>query len=263
MTIKNIDVASTLRCRCVRCRCVRCRCVHCRCVRFAVAVYAVAVYAVAVYAVAMKQNAQELTQFITKFITQFITQFTTLEQIPLYFDKINNVVSDYTNWVIPGRLMCGPSPLTMGNAAMDIIADGINTIVCLQKETKYTEYLHLFKNSENLEFLQVDIDDNKVPSYREFIVSVTKILTYLKDGRNVYIHCHGGHGRTGLYVIAILACVYKELRTKELALHYAQHTHDLRRKQVMHFYGMLPARVAENKCQQELLDDFFALLRFL
>jgi predicted protein tyrosine phosphatase len=191
----------------------------------------------------------------------------------LTFDKVAHAKSDYANWVIPRRLMAGPSPLIVSNEVervtnlRSIIDDGIDTFVCLQSESSpeaYKMYIPLDMIAQkNLVFLHFPIDDHKTPTHQAFVSSITTLLQAITSGRNIYIHCHGGHGRTGLYIVALLACLYKELREKDLAMYFAQTTHNLRKKQTLHFYGILPARVAENECQQRLLDDFFALLRFV
>lgn len=190
----------------------------------------------------------------------------------LKFDEIKNIKSEYSNWVVPKRIMTGPSPIAVppehvNKNIMDIIDDGIDTFVCLQTESTPDDYKKLIPHdvlvNKNIKFIHYPIIDTRVPSKLEFVKSITELLNLIAQGRSLYIHCMGGHGRTGLYMVALLACIYKELRNKESAMHYAQSTHDMRRKQTMHFYGILPARIAENKCQQELLDDFFTLLTFL
>lgn len=195
----------------------------------------------------------------------------TTQRILFDFNNIKTIKSDYANWVIPGKLMCGPSPVSLKNECdvstnlKNLLADGIDTFVCLQMESnpdEYKKYIDVSLASQ-ITFLHEPIVDNMVPSHQIFLQSIAQILQLLINGRKVYIHCYGGHGRTGLYVIALLGCLFPELRRKELAQYYFQSVHDMRRKQMFHFYGILPSRVAENECQQRLLDDFFAILRFL
>ncbi len=202
-----------------------------------------------------------------------ISSLASIKAPKLDFKEIKNIQSDWANWVIPKRLMSGPSPLAISSDGIEIqqnicsiIADGIDTFICLQSESSPDDYKKYFPpdKKENILCVQYSIDDHTVPTHKDFIKSIANILSLIQQGRNIYIHCHGGHGRTGTYIIALLACLYPELRgDKSHASHYFQSVHDMRKKQILHFFGILPARVAENPCQQALLDDFFALLRFL
>lgn len=70
------------------------------------------------------------------------------------------------------------------------------------------------------EIIHFPIPDNGVPtdktSYIKFIYRIMNILASLKVefGQKIYIHCKGGHGRSGL-VVATLLCVLKEIGVKE------------------------------------------------
>lgn len=46
------------------------------------------------------------------------------------------------------------------------------------------------------------------------------------------------------------------------SLHYFQSVHDMRGRQTLHFFGMLPARVADNPAQRAMLREFLAFLKF-
>lgn len=188
------------------------------------------------------------------------------------FSRVNNVKCDYGNWVIPGRLMCGPTPgpttyfpivgTTEYQSNMDnIIGDGINVIVCLQQELHPSSYQHLIKG--DVQVIHYPIKDDDIPTKTALLTHIAQLLQLLTDGKNIYVHCAGGHGRTSLYVACLLACLYKELRHIDNLLYYVQSVHNLRRKQKMQFYGMLPCVVCCSPVQRELLKDFLTLLAFL
>jgi hypothetical protein len=62
------------------------------------------------------------------------------------------------------------------------------------------------KNFETV--IHTPIKDYGLPlSPEKFLADAKQILAYLKEGKNVYVHCHAGHGRTGTGVstVAILA----------------------------------------------------------
>lgn len=171
------------------------------------------------------------------------------------------VTSTMANWVIPKRLMTGPIPHS--KAMMDdILADGINTFVCLQQEMSPSFYTSHISTNERPQTFHFPVEDRNVPSKTKFIKDITKILQLLSEGRNIYIHCYGGHGRTGLYVCAILGCIYRELRNVNDAIYFFQSVHNMRKKQPNSFIGILPARVADSDLQRRFLEDFFALLSF-
>jgi len=58
--------------------------------------------------------------------------------------------------------------------------------------------------------IQFTIPDRRVPeNVREFCALVIHITREIKNGRKVYIHCKGGHGRSGLLVAAILCYLHR------------------------------------------------------
>jgi len=163
--------------------------------------------------------------------------------------------TDESNWVIPGHLLVGAYPADVDNQVhkavlKSILACGINTFVCLQKEydhtscnpddwrngTKirpYIEDAHTICETEtmtppdNLSFIHVPIADCDVTS--DSIVSqvAEELCWKLLAGDVLYIHCWGGHGRTGTFVAVILGMLYK--LSKVEALKRTQLYHDLRK----------------------------------
>lgn len=58
--------------------------------------------------------------------------------------------------------------------------------------------------------IQFVIPDRRVPEdVREFCALVIHLANEIKDGKKLYIHCKGGHGRSGLLVAAILCYLHK------------------------------------------------------
>ena len=52
-------------------------------------------------------------------------------------------------------------------------------------------------------------DDIKI--FCKFIIRIANLITNLKHNEKIYIHCRGGHGRSGLIVAALLCFIYKLL----------------------------------------------------
>lgn len=185
----------------------------------------------------------------------------------------NDIKNDYGNWIIPGRLMCGPYPgLDNINFYNDIdskhnidmiLEDGIDTFICLQEEEKFIDkgpsYARFIR--KECQYIHLPIKDGSVPSRKDFIKNLVGIVRELERGRKIYIHCAGGHGRTGLYVCALIMILYKTDLGN--ALHITQYLHDKRRKIDKRVRSKIPCRVAENEPQLKLLREFDILCKFM
>lgn len=187
---------------------------------------------------------------------------------------LKNIITDYGNWVIPGTLMCGPTPGPTHYCAIvpanehkenmdNIIADGIDTFICLQNELDpNVSYASLIRK-KGVEIYHYPIRDETAPPKLTLLNHIAQVLDLIRRGRRIYIHCAGGHGRTSLYVCCILACLYKELRHFDSVLYYVQSVHNLRRKQNNTFYGVLPCMICCAAEQRDMLKDFLIFLSFL
>ena len=171
--------------------------------------------------------------------------------------------TDESNWVIPDRLLVGAYP---GEAEDDaehiqilrgILALGISTFVCLQEE--YVHKMDIaptdwkagrvcrpyifdaaelckhppvgpsgerYPRPEQLRLLHVPIRDFDC-SNDEVVMRLAKALIWrLRRGEKVYLHCWGGHGRTGTVTAVLLGILYDLTATD--ALRRTQFFHDLR-----------------------------------
>jgi len=79
----------------------------------------------------------------------------------------------------------------------------------------------------NYNYINFTIKDNSVPSdwisFSKFIINTSKIIKELKKNEKVYIHCRGGHGRSGI-VVACLLCYIFNMTSNE-ALEYTTKCH--------------------------------------
>ena len=193
-----------------------------------------------------------------------------VKNIPLHDKLLKSISSDYCNWVIPGRLMCGPYPgrdnvnFKSDQEAKDniqsILNDGITFFICLQEEEPSTpKYVSMLPKS--IPWLHYSIVDHIIPSHKEFLEHIFTILQLLRDGHNIYIHCAGGHGRTGTYVACLLMIIYG-ISSKH-ALYYTQYLHNLRRKTDKRCKSEIPCMSPENDIQIEFVKSFESLLKFI
>ena len=92
-------------------------------------------------------------------------------------------------------------------------------------ETKIIPY----KTQQN--YIRYPIMDHKVPndwiSFSTLILKICHIIHKLKDKEKIYIHCKGGHGRSGLVVACILCHLTK--KTPNEALFLTNYYHSMRK----------------------------------
>lgn len=202
--------------------------------------------------------------------------------LPVDFREFGRCGSPFANWVFPGKLICGPYPGLDGinfptlthaidNLEALVTIDKVNTFVCLQSElppqdantpgsTQHTIYFPKYENyaytltqsmgKNFITYIHMPMDDQSIPNHADFLKNIIYLLQLLSDPcKVVYIHCAGGHGRTGLYIACLLIAI-KNMCSKE-ALYTTQLAHNTRAKhdlKVPHRYpGLSPS--TESQCE--------------
>ena len=138
--------------------------------------------------------------------------------------------SPFCNWVIPGEVLCGPYPgldgincptLDAATANLQaILDDNITVFVCLQAQGELTNQHPYFPKFEHYretltrmgrapQFLHFPLPDQGTPDKRAFTQQMTGLCDLVSQGHRLYIHCAGGHGRTGLYVACLLLTLHR------------------------------------------------------
>lgn len=113
-----------------------------------------------------------------------------------------------SNWIIKNKLLVGKYPFDELNKLIDV---GVNTFISLQPidelNSLNTYKVYLKDNHKFYNYPIPDrsiIDDNITINYVKEIIELIKLPhTY------IYIHCMGGHGRTGVIVALLLGIIYK------------------------------------------------------
>jgi len=212
------------------------------------------------------------------------------QSIDISKDALAAIKSDYANWLIPGRVMCGPYPGLDGvnfpdeDAAAEhlkkLLQDGIDTFVCLQEEILQLEqaqphpYFPTYKNysktlreklqANNIAFLHFPIKDQCCPEKKVFVDHMALLCDAYMKGRKIYIHCAGGHGRTGLYASCLLLCLMRmKSIDAEYTMQYVQYVHDMRRQGDKRCRNMLFVRSPNSNEQREFVKEFANFLKFL
>lgn len=179
--------------------------------------------------------------------------------IPSQFNSPFN--TDYTlgqfnNWIIPGFIACGPFP---GKDGMNYMTDddvktnlkeirdtGIDTFVSLQSEISpqdgskgvvqkdfnwafpnFCNYSYYMYGDDKVKYLHMPLKDMFAPDCDEFRFNVNILLEEMLRGRKLFIHCAGGHGRTGMYAAVLISLL--EGCSPQKALEHTQYRHNARR----------------------------------
>ncbi|KAJ1448558.1 protein-tyrosine phosphatase-like protein, partial [Pelagophyceae sp. CCMP2097] len=167
--------------------------------------------------------------------------------------------TDESNWVLPGKLMVGAFPGVADDDENErlltsILEMGITTFVCLQREYEpdapeiawrtgqairpyFTSAVNVAAQLDassaeapprKLAFIHFGIVDCATVEDDAVLRFVRALALRLRNAAEVvYLHCWGGHGRTGTVVCLLLYLLYG-LDARQ-ALHRCQFVHDLRR----------------------------------
>jgi hypothetical protein len=172
--------------------------------------------------------------------------------------------TDESNWVMPGWLLVGAYPASVNDEEnysllSSILVQGVSMFVCLQKEYQATgvteemwrhgmalrpyyesalEVAGLLRADENLakqnvqitadvKFIHFPIEDCSVGDDDAVTALAAQLVDHLLHGETIYLHCWGGHGRTGTLVCIMLHMMY-EMEAID-AMRRCQFVHDLRR----------------------------------
>lgn len=70
----------------------------------------------------------------------------------------------------------------------------------------------IIRYNTSYNYIHYPIVDYQVPtnwqSFSQFVIKICKIIISLTDDEKIYIHCRGGHGRSGLVVACILCYLF-------------------------------------------------------
>jgi len=169
-----------------------------------------------------------------------------------------------SNWVVSGKLIAGAFPgftddLENTNSLIKILNCGVTKFVCMQEEYNIAvkeedwrknfprktsivrpyfadvqrimenKALHPILNTEavNVTFEHCPIKDCGIIA-DDIVFSLAKdLVKEIHDGEVIYLHCWGGHGRTGVIVCLMLHLMYG--LTADEALQRCQFLHDIRK----------------------------------
>ena len=137
----------------------------------------------------------------------------------------------------------GITPESVGNLLNALVQFGIEVFVCMNSEygtrrdhpaygPKTQDSNTLFcdfglpRLPEHITFINMPIKDMNTGDPHQIIKLCLTIETFVRNGKHVYIHCSGGHGRTGIIAAIVLWLLYKAPVDEIFA--YLQYAHDQR-----------------------------------
>lgn len=136
---------------------------------------------------------------------------------------------DNSSYFIKNKCLFGPYPSKQD--IIEFLNHGINIFVNLTTpEEKLEDYQNLIKaiSCNSIEYINFPIPDHKYPKN---IYEFYRMLYYLKlkilSGNKIYIHCKGGHGRSGM-VSCMLICMVYNIQPK-FAIEYITECHKNRK----------------------------------
>lgn len=129
-----------------------------------------------------------------------------------------------SNWIIPGRLLCGGAPHEYIGS---LVRAGVTCFVSLQSKGEAHPYRDgVLKLNASAVFDSQPIMDQSVTADGLVVALAARILRRVRDGECVYVHCKGGHGRTGTVCSIVLGLAYSLDGPRSLLT--LQALHDLR-----------------------------------
>lgn len=191
----------------------------------------------------------------------------------------------FNNWIVKNLIIGGPFPGKDGvnyktdeevrQNLKDIINSGVDTFVCLQKEISpqdgtvgavsknfewafpgfcnYSYYLREMYPDARFNYLHFPVADNQPVGMNVLYFSLTQITEKLARGHKIFIHCAGGHGRTGIYATILIGliegCSTPEAFKRNQHRHDARKTLDGRQKNT----PLSPATKAQRKVAEDFL----------
>ena len=113
-------------------------------------------------------------------------------------------------WVLPGRLLAGEYPAHLDRPQAEerldaLLALGLDTFFDLTEPGEIQPYLPLLeeraaRSGREIRHVRYPIVDFGLPERETMLSLLDAIDSALTAGRNVYLHCWGGVGRTGTAV---------------------------------------------------------------
>lgn len=132
-------------------------------------------------------------------------------------DDVNKMEADFVSRLKTNpRLLFGGFPTKSGLEQLQ--REGVKYIIDLTTLNE-KEKLNVYDAKEyQMIYVNFPIKDNFIPydikSFNDFIIWLMFTMNVLKEKESMYIHCKGGHGRSGM-VVCCLLCLLHDLTPEQ------------------------------------------------
>lgn len=131
---------------------------------------------------------------------------------------------DRCSFFIPNKALFGSFP---SQQTVDLLEEkGVRVFVDLTDSGEYQTVPYQTK----YKYINYPIEDRQIPtdwkSFAQLIIEISRLINDLDEEQMIYIHCRGGHGRSGILVACIL-CYHLNLSPDD-AIHQTSRFHSLR-----------------------------------
>jgi hypothetical protein len=128
---------------------------------------------------------------------------------------------EISTYFFKDRCLFGPYPTA--EQALKLENMGVKYFIDLT-----TPYEKINRYKCNVKYISYPIRDNSIPenaeSFVDFLRYIISLIENLNIEEKIYIHCRGGHGRSGM-VVACLLCILEDLdSTKSISLTTRYHS---------------------------------------
>lgn len=159
------------------------------------------------------------------------------------------------SFFIPDKALFGSFPTQTEVCFLESIGVRYFVDLTLENEPKTVPYITRFK------YLKHPITDRQIPKnwndFSVFIVGLSHIISSLKEKDKIYIHCRGGHGRSGIVVASVL-CYLNDMSPED-ALMYTSECYS-KRPNIKEKY--LKHGSPQHNFQKNFVRKFFKYLKF-
>jgi hypothetical protein len=142
-----------------------------------------------------------------------------------------------SNWVVRGRVCCGAAPRASRPREVEALArERFDYLVCLEERDTTADVVDdlWVSNAGGVrpQTLHFPLSDGRAFASAQqaqlFLAFVRSVVASLEAAplARVYVFCHGGHGRTGMFVSLLLGTIYRLPGMRAVGL--CERLHDLR-----------------------------------
>jgi protein-tyrosine phosphatase len=125
-----------------------------------------------------------------------------------------NTQTEKYNYFIEGKAIFGAYPTQLNVNHLESLGVRYFLDLTVNHERGTEKYCTRY-NYENYPIHDRDIPNDTI-SFAKLIVRYADIISHIPCGELVYIHCRGGHGRSGMLSTCILIFLYKMLPAKAI-----------------------------------------------